>query len=751
MTRNYRKMASLVCAGVLILSSLTITGCTPKPTKTTRDTADVTSAVNTPTPTNTPSPSPTPTPDPKELLRQEAVHKAESVHMKEEDLRGKHELFLEYAEIVDENPNLERYRAYVYHIFPVVADHLKDVRKEYFLDKLSTLQVTTEGCNVGNAGEYFDSDNEVLIDFEEYSREQVDYNRTVFHELVHFIDYQIDGQSSLVYHCKDKYINAVDMTENDWAHFDTSYDARFIVEGGAELYTAKYFTYGTVTYETPTLFMTGLEHIYGSEFLDELFFSYNTTEKMIRLFLDNGFTDKEMDNAFKVLNHYTYPTQNDLPKKPMLVKDILIRLYQKEKGDGWTEDKVFLNILHSITEVDSDGTGAEPAFPEQADLYIWDMDKSYNYMNSILEQVDTQNTIWFYNSGIPGFFYDGEYKIGGYASIMNKKTDEYWKQGVLIDYDFDTEKILNVEFMKEIFPEEVVEKLPDGKELEARLEELRHDNSAMHQQQKPATLPDDPMSEVRQKAVNIGNKYGIKIYFGDTLPVNDLYMVDYDVYPERIDKALDAIDLALSRYPEDLFDQLCFGYIHGIDIFLMNFSYPEERVQTEKIDGEWHNVVFLDSSADETISHYEQVLAHDISLLIDKFMLDYNENLSDPLYTHEQWKEFLPYFIEYSGEHYDPSDEMYKEYKHYFLSKDGMISPARDRAEMFAEIMKAVISKEDPEKKIKYKTLSAECLNRCDYYFRTIRSMFDTTNWPQTTIWEREMQEQKNMITVEDN
>jgi|GEM_PF-913132 len=740
MTRNYRKMASLVCAGVLILSSLTITGCTPKPTKTTRDTADVTSAVNTPTPTNTPSPSPTP--DPKELLRQEAVKKANSVHMEEAELHGKHELFLEYAEIVDENPDLDCFRNYVYHIFPIVADHLKEEKKAFFLDKLSTLHVVKDGCAYGNAGEYYDSDNEVLVDLEEYQVGQKTYNRTVFHELVHFIDYQIDGDSSMVYRCKGKYINALDMTEKDWSDFETSYDARFIVEGGAELYTAKYFTYGTVTYEVPTVFMTGLEHIYGSEFVDDLFFSYNTTEKAIHLFLDNGFTDKEMDNAFQVLNHYTYPTRNDLPKNPMLIKDILIRLYEKEKGDAWKNDKLFLSIVRSVAEYESENAGAKPQFPEDADLYIWEIDQTFDYLNSILEQVDAKKTFWFSASGIPGFFFNGEYKVGGHASIMEKDGEDQWSQSVLIDYDFNTDKVLNAEYKDEFIPEDVVEKFPEGSELNARLDELRHDNSAMHQQENPSVSADDPLSEVRKKAVDIGNKYGIKIYIGDSLPIEEVIMCDYDIDPERSSQALDAIDTILSRYPKDLFDQLCFGYIYGIDIFLMNFSYPEERVQTHKIDGKWHNVIYLDSSSQKTITQYERVLAYDISLLIDRFMMNYNENLSMPLYSYEDWKNFLPYFIEYCGKHYTPSDETYKEYKQYFLSKDGLISPSLDRAELFTEIMKAAIAKENPEKKIKYKTLSQECLDRCDYYFRTIRSMFDTTDWPESTIWEKELKEQ---------
>ncbi len=739
MVRNVKKMAAVFCAGMLLMSSLTISGCTTKSTRSSRDTSEVSETSNTPTPTNTPSPSPTPTPDPKELLRLEAVSKAESVHMKEEDLRGKHELFLEYAKIVEENPNLDRYRAYVYHIFPVVAEQLKDKNKEFFLGKLQSLRMVTEGVAIGNAGEYYDVDNMVLIDSEQYMMGADQYARTVFHELMHFVDYQIDGDTDIVYKCKDRFVRQKDMTDKDWDDFSFQIEARFITEGGAELYTAKNFNYATVTYELPTLFMTALECIYGTEFLDDLFFRQDSTMAMINLMQDAGFTMDEISNSFQTMNYYTYPSRYELPKKPILAKDVLIRLYLKERGEGWTEDKQFLAIIRAMDE--SAAEKAEPQFPEQADLYIWDWEKMSKWKEEFTDKLESKYTIYFWGSGVAGIFINGEFKAGGWASVVDKLADRDWHQGILVDYDYEHDKVLSVEFPESIIPQEVPDRLTAGAELDERLASLRHDNTAAHEQVSNAWSV-DKLKDAKQKAVDIGNKYGIRIYIGDDIPVEDKTLYEFQKDPERIDKALDNIDLALSRYPIDLFDQLCFGYIYGIDIYLMAFTYPEQCVDTQLIDGKWHHVISLDTSTEKNVDRYEEVLAADISLLIDRYMLNYYENIEEPTYTLHEWMNYMPPFCRYCGTYYSTEDDYYKENKQYFVNKDAMTTAAMDRAELFKAVMQAVIAKEDPDKEIKYEKLTGECLDKVDFYFDLIREIFDTTNWPKVTCWEQEVMDQ---------
>ena len=739
MIRNYRKLASLVCAGMLLLTSLTISGCTTKATRSTRDTTETSTPANTPTPTNTPTPSPTPTPDPQELLRLEAVSKAESVHMKEEDLRGKHELFLEYAKIVDENPNLDRYRAFVYHIFPVVAEQLKDENKEFFLGKLQSLRIATEGVAIGNAGEYYDADNMVLIDSDQYMMGAEEYARTVFHELMHFVDYQIDGDTEIVYKCKDRFVRQKDMTDKDWDDFSFQVDSRFITEGGAELYTAKNFNYSTVTYELPTQFMTALEYIYGTEFLDDLFFRHDSTMAMIDLMQDAGFTMDEITDSFQTLHYYTYPSRYDLPKKPILAKDVLIRLYQKERGEGWAEDKQFLALIRMMDE--SAAEKAEPQFPEQVDLYIWDWSEMSNWKEEFTDKLESKYSIFFMASGVTGIFLNGKFKAGGWAMVVDKLTDRDWHQSILVDYDYENDKVLSVEYPESIIPEEVPDRLPAGAELDARLASLRHDNTAAHEQVNRAWSV-DKLKDVKQKAVDIGNKYGITIYVGDTMPVEDKNMYEFQMDPERVEKALDQIDLALARYPLDLFDQLCFGYIYGIDIYLMGFAYPEQCVDIQQIDGKWHHVISLDTSSDKNISRYQEILAADISLLIDRYMLNYYENVEEPTYTLHEWMNYMPAFCRYCGTYYSTEDDYYKENKQYFVNKDAMTTAAMDRSELFKAVMQAVIAKEDPDKKTEYKKLTGECLDKVDFYFDLIREIFDTSNWPEVTCWEQEVLDQ---------
>ena len=122
------KLKCVILAASVLLASVSLAGCfeTRSP-RTAHSQANAEVKPGTPTEAS-PTPTLTPTPDPKD----DAVKLASEVGLEEKDLKGKYDLFIRYAEAVRSNPEFNGRREFIYHLFPVIADHLKSENEEFF-------------------------------------------------------------------------------------------------------------------------------------------------------------------------------------------------------------------------------------------------------------------------------------------------------------------------------------------------------------------------------------------------------------------------------------------------------------------------------------------------------------------------------------------------------------------------------------------------------------------------------------------
>lgn len=386
----------------------------------------------------TPSPTPSPTPDPKAL---EALAAAKEHGLSDEDLRGEYELFLRFTETVEGDPELGGYRELVYRIFPVIADHTEYLDPEYFFGRLANLSFSESELEAGFWGKYIYEPNTVLIrsDVEEDERWQL--SAVVFHELMHFVDSSMSGEESAQYLLDGARLMGGDFLSlpmEDRLRTLILYNADAVVEGGSELYTAKYFSSGVRSYFKACSVLTGVEYIFGTEKLDELFFSPDSNAVLAELLLGAGYSEDRYYAAVASLNWFTTPRTSYMPDDLIAPEDILIDLYEHELGSGWKQDPRFIYILKSLSDV---------AWPDHERSEHSDFLKDIEF-NTREQYADFLSKLYSDLPFMPDPMFDppfpviidGRFSICVYADWTDSDTDSAVRGTIAAEYDIENDE-----------------------------------------------------------------------------------------------------------------------------------------------------------------------------------------------------------------------------------------------------------------------------------------------------------------------
>ena len=648
----------------------------------------------------------------------EAKALAMSLGLPEEDLRGRYDLFLKYADIVTNNPKLFEYRGFVIDLFPMVADHLDAEDEEYFLSKLKDLLFESVAL-AGPAGEFFCWEDKIRIFGDGILYETEATAETVMHELTHFVDAYADGVNEGSYALIDGRLVSKDEASNEeWNGAQNFYMTSFITEGGAELYNGKYFSKHPTSYELPTTFLTGFEYIFGSEALDDLFFSNDTTIKFVDIMKDAGYSEDKILNVIESFNHYTY-SYADIPDHLVRVEDVLIDLYEHAKDSDWKEDKVFCQILRQANQKMTENV---PLQHEEVNEILHTKCDLCDFVNNIMSQVD-EGSNPIASGDVVVLIIDNK----PYLSIGLERTDEIDKDRattLLVDYDFDNDKVLSYEYVVRSYPETLPEPLPAGAELDERLASLVHDSTALHNQTAYSGSPE--LQELYDRAAQMGNKYGVYIRLGEDLPpYAEPYVFDlpeeYDV--QKISDTLDHVESALSKFPEGFFDQLNYGAYKGLEIDVFKWPLYSELNAFWTEDG-YIMAYSMNCLCTDDLNEQEQGLVEAIFTAADLRVRAYNDNFENPSFSEELWKEKNPENFYYSG-YMAPeyADEYYETYKDYVMSERSLISAKIDRP----MLMEALVDN---------KEMTPECLAKAEFFSQAIRDAFDDSTWPEQTTWE---------------
>lgn len=440
------KLKCIILAASFLIASLSLAGCfeTRSP-RTSHSQANAEVKPGTPTEAS-PTPTLTPTPDPKD----DAVKLASEVGLTEEELRGKYDLFIRYAEAVGSNPEFKGRREFIYHLFPVIAEHLKSENEEFFFGKVKELKITQKHTD-GIDGQYIQTENKIELDPDLETRMGKEaYSSVFYHELMHFIDLNIAGSGLEGYAClmDDGSIRKYgDLDYGEMRHMK-DYLYSYFIEGGAEMYTSEYFTYAPNSYLPRVRFLVGMKYIFGVEKIDNMFFDVDTDYQFAQLLMANGFTTEETVKVFMAMRNT--PDALSEPKTLIDPREVLIRLYINNVGPDYEKDKTFCLILGSMNESDLNKIPSDYSkfYTKLSGVSQEDVLQVWGYLTNIVGDYDVQ---WGF-IGLPAPLYlNGELKLAVTAGPTEGNKLDY--KAVVVDYDFEKNEIKDITIHEKWSPE----------------------------------------------------------------------------------------------------------------------------------------------------------------------------------------------------------------------------------------------------------------------------------------------------------
>lgn len=334
-------------------------------------------------------------------------------------------LFNKYAYIVENNNNLLEYKKQVMDMFSVVIDNKEYLNELTLLKKLRDLNIEhVQDLGVGVAGVYSDSLGEIKIKLKERD------NNTLYHELMHFIDYSFNNNSfgSYIYNCNGKY--SIGKSYNTACEI-VSIDTNFITEAGAELYSGKYFTKEIMAYQPAPTILEALEYICGSNEVKNWYFNNDIYFKM--LWFDIGYSKEEVDKVIEALTSQTQVIKSG-DDNIILIVDSLIDLYKYRNGNEFLNDNKFKYIIRSMLDYRHDFSSSK--YKNELEEIMSDRDTIVNVFR------DKFSEYGYYSGYGEVLIIDNQV----YISISCYKDN---KLGVLfVEYDFDNNKVLDYSYIE---------------------------------------------------------------------------------------------------------------------------------------------------------------------------------------------------------------------------------------------------------------------------------------------------------------
>ena len=355
-------------------------------------------------------------------------------------------LYARFSEVLEANDKLGDYREFVYNIFPVIADNMEYLDEEYFFSALAKLSISVADLDDSKNGEFWFGSKELYLNETMLQEKPYIALHALFHELMHFVDYSINGDPEPVYLLDGKHLHlqeAYALSPQDYSRAIFCEDAQVVTEGGAELFAAKYYGGAPNAYFPSVTFLTGLEYILGEDYINALFLRWDSDGLLEELFLEMGYTQEEYQRVAGWLNSLTRGDLYSIPENPVSLEDVLIDVYEYKLGDGWREDAGFLYILKCLNGIALDDwkNSKHADFLETIEFKSFPQYEAFQgKLFSEAKEVQDLDVL----PPTP-FMRDGKLLLGAFATLKDPQTGEEYHGTVTFDYDFETETLRSYE------------------------------------------------------------------------------------------------------------------------------------------------------------------------------------------------------------------------------------------------------------------------------------------------------------------
>ena len=255
-------------------------------------------------------------------------------------------------------------------------------------------------------------------------------------------------------------------------------------------------------------------------------------------------------------------------------------------------------------------------------------------------------------------------------------------------------------------------------------------------------LPEEAVSiALYERAKEIGEKYGVEIRIAEQLDedYND-FKAEQMLDEYKIELALDVLDKGLSIYPEGYLKQLLYGSIYEMEIHLAGALENLEQYHVEA-NGFTSYAGFVQERNGKSVmvldvnegSNLEAYLHHELFHLTEN-KLNFDAMIREEAqYSEEEWMKLNPQGFEYAESTLVIPDEIYnEEYDVWFIDIYSRTTAREDRARIMEY---AVLGDYNMFLSAPYRQAKLEYLNSC------IRDVFDTSGWPEKTVWEETLEQ----------
>lgn len=250
----------------------------------------------------------------------------------------------------------------------------------------------------------------------------------------------------------------------------------------------------------------------------------------------------------------------------------------------------------------------------------------------------------------------------------------------------------------------------------------------------PLPPESEQMQQLRQQADALEEEYGVQILLGDRCQTEFIdFTAERTEDYEAIRSELYELETALASYPEGFFRQLRYYSVRGVQIQLVGQLTPLDGFGRE--NGSYAAFTYIGENQFEIVSNVYATTTesyyHEFSHNIDNHLEYIASTTEDAQYSENGWMALNPEGFEYSYDYQSEFEPIPEDCEDYFLDSYSTIKPTEDRAQIMEQAMMEYSGWMFEEYPRLY--------DKLEYYCRCIRESFDTTGWPETTLWEQHL------------
>ncbi len=247
--------------------------------------------------------------------------------------------------------------------------------------------------------------------------------------------------------------------------------------------------------------------------------------------------------------------------------------------------------------------------------------------------------------------------------------------------------------------------------------------------------------ELYDRATAISETYGVTVKIAEQVDTShEEYIIQQEMDEAYISAALDDLETVFSFYPDGFLKQLVFGNQYEIEVqlsgVLTRTDVTEESTGFTSYGGfatqeAGKNMIVLNIATPGSI---KQLLYHELTHLID-YKMEFDAGVrEDAVYSEAGWLALNPEDFAYADATIDLPMSFYTDgYDDWFIDLYSRTTIREDRARIMEHAMIGDV----------WAFGTSQRLAKLEYWCQCIRDSFDTTGWPEVTVWEETLEKSK--------